>query len=214
MFTAPATPGRAAVPPAPTPIRAGRMPQGRCCASSSSIRFRVSRASQRALVLPGHELASKGWIYPTGTPTIILDEAKPSSTTAALRSERRCPRRIGLAGGVKMPVRVASPQAKRPAAGELSGHYERLRHLRLHRPVHMIASAIGVFCIAGWLPGQIAETRGPEAARLCRRQDDFAREPQVAPIKTHLTFELACNYVFDSAGAESAVHGRRDWRAA
>jgi poly(hydroxyalkanoate) depolymerase family esterase len=43
-FTVPATPGRAAVPPAPTPIRAGQTRRGRCYASSSSIRSRVSRA--------------------------------------------------------------------------------------------------------------------------------------------------------------------------
>jgi hypothetical protein len=75
----------------------------------------------------------------------------------------------------------------------------------------LIASAIGVFCIAGWLPGQIATTRGPEAARLCKRQVDFAREPLVAPIKTHLSPELACNYVFHNAPAESAARGRHDW---
>src|SRR5262245_23341829 len=32
---APATPGRAAVPPAPTPIREGQTRQGKCCVSSS-----------------------------------------------------------------------------------------------------------------------------------------------------------------------------------
>jgi hypothetical protein len=42
------TPGREVVPPAPTPIRAGRTRRGRCCASSSSTRSRVSRGSQGA----------------------------------------------------------------------------------------------------------------------------------------------------------------------
>jgi hypothetical protein len=58
-------------------------------------------------------------------------------------------------------------------------------------------------------------------ARLCKRwddfgkrQDDFARQPLVAPIKTHLSPELAGDYVFHDAPAESAVRGRRDRRPA
>jgi hypothetical protein len=31
--------------------------------------------------------------------------------------------------------------------------------------------------------------------RLYKLQDDFAREPLVAPVKTNLPFELACNHV-------------------
>jgi hypothetical protein len=44
-FMVPATRGRAAVQPAPTPIREGRTRRGRCCVSSSSIRSMGSRAS-------------------------------------------------------------------------------------------------------------------------------------------------------------------------
>lgn len=61
----------------------------------------------------------------------------------------------------------------------------------------------------------------PLIARLCKRRDNFgkrqrdpAREPLVAPIKAHLSPELACNYVFHNAPTKSAVRGRRDWRAA
>jgi hypothetical protein len=49
---------------------------------------------------------------------------------------------------------------------------------------------------------------------LYKRQDDFARKPFVAPIKAHLTPELACNYVFHDARAEPAARGRRDGRPA
>ena len=49
---------------------------------------------------------------------------------------------------------------------------------------------------------------------LNKRQGDLAREPLVAPIKMHLTPELACNYVFHNARAEPAVRGRRDGRPA
>ena len=52
------------------------------------------------------------------------------------------------------------------------------------------------------------------APGLCKRQGDFAREPLVAPIKTHLSLELACDYVFHNAPAEPAVRGRRDGRPA
>ena len=45
IFTVPATPGREAVAPAPTPIRRGRTRAEKCCVSSSSIRSRVSRDS-------------------------------------------------------------------------------------------------------------------------------------------------------------------------
>src|SRR5258708_2536528 len=47
---------------------------------------------------------------------------------------------------------------------------------------------------------------------LCKRQDDFAREPLVAPIKTHLTPELA-NHIFHNACAEPAVRRRRNGRS-
>ena len=52
----------------------------------------------------------------------------------------------------------------------------------------------------------------PRRRGLHERQDDFAREPLVAPIKSHLTPELA-NYVFHDARAETAVRGRRDGRS-
>ena len=55
----------------------------------------------------------------------------------------------------------------------------------------------------------IRATFGPPVS--CKRQVDFAREPLVAPIKTHLTPELA-NYVFHDARAETAVRGRRNGR--
>ena len=48
---------------------------------------------------------------------------------------------------------------------------------------------------------------------LCKPQSDFAGEPLVAPIKTHVTPELA-NYVFHNARAEPAVRGWRDGRPA
>ena len=60
----------------------------------------------------------------------------------------------------------------------------------------------------------IRTTFEPPPPGLCKRQDDFAREPSVAPIKTHLTPELARNYVFHNARAEPAVRGRRDGRSA
>ena len=50
-FTVRATPARAAVPPAPTPIREGRTRRGKCCVSFSSIRSMGSRASQRAQIV-------------------------------------------------------------------------------------------------------------------------------------------------------------------
>src|SRR3984893_6716281 len=50
------------------------------------------------------------------------------------------------------------------------------------------------------------------AAGLGKPQGDFAGEPLVAPIKTHLTPELACDYVFHNARAEAAVRGWRDGR--
>ena len=51
-FMAPATRGREAAPPAPTPIREGRMRRGKCCASSSSIGAGSSGAHS-ALKSPG-----------------------------------------------------------------------------------------------------------------------------------------------------------------
>jgi hypothetical protein len=52
---------------------------------------------------------------------------------------------------------------------------------------------------------------------FCRRaklQRNFAREPFVAPIKTHHTPELASNYVFYNAGAAPAMRGGHDGRPA
>ena len=46
-FTVPATHGREAAPPAPTPIREGRTRREKCCASSSSIRSGVRPGGQR-----------------------------------------------------------------------------------------------------------------------------------------------------------------------
>src|ERR1700757_3514749 len=46
-FTAPVTPGRVAVPPALTPIHAGRTRHGRCSASSLSTRSRPKLAAGR-----------------------------------------------------------------------------------------------------------------------------------------------------------------------
>jgi len=51
----------------------------------------------------------------------------------------------------------------------------------------------------------------PRRRGLYERQDDFARKPFVAPIKTHFTPELA-NHIFHNACAEPAVRGRRDGR--
>jgi hypothetical protein len=42
------------------------------------------------------------------------------------------------------------------------------------------------------------------SAGLCKQQDDFAREPILAPIKTHLTPELA-NPIFHNACAEGPL---------
>src|SRR6478672_11504025 len=62
-FMAAATRGRAAVPPAPTPIHEGRTGRGKCCVSSSSIRSWISRASQRAqIVRDVDELADDGGV--------------------------------------------------------------------------------------------------------------------------------------------------------
>jgi hypothetical protein len=52
------------------------------------------------------------------------------------------------------------------------------------------------------------------AENLCKLQRNFAREPFVAPIKTHLTPELASNYVFYNAGAAPAMRGGYDGRPA
>jgi hypothetical protein len=54
--------------------------------------------------------------------------------------------------------------------------------------------------------GVDARTRG----HLPKLQGDFAHEPVIAPIKTHLTPELTSNYVFHNARAEPAVLGRRE----
>jgi hypothetical protein len=48
-FTVPATPGREAVPPVPTPIRMGRTRAVKCCVSSSSIRSRVRPNNSKLL---------------------------------------------------------------------------------------------------------------------------------------------------------------------
>jgi len=49
--------------------------------------------------------------------------------------------------------------------------------------------------------------------RLRKLQDNFTREPFLAPIKPYLTPELACNYVFHNARAEPTILGRRDCRS-
>jgi hypothetical protein len=47
-----------------------------------------------------------------------------------------------------------------------------------------------------------------------KRQGNLAREPLIAPIKTHLTPELASNYFFHDARTEPAVRGPLDgWPA-
>jgi hypothetical protein len=56
------------------------------------------------------------------------------------------------------------------------------------------------------------EENGP--AGLRKQQSNFAGEPWRAPIKTHLTPELASNYVFYNAGAAPAMRGGRDGRTA
>jgi hypothetical protein len=55
--TAPAMPGRAAAPQAPTPIRAGPTPRGRCCGSSSSTRVAPIR-SVSDLAAGGHHMVA------------------------------------------------------------------------------------------------------------------------------------------------------------
>jgi hypothetical protein len=61
----------------------------------------------------------------------------------------------------------------------------------------------------------IALAANPSAWRqvLCKRQGDLAREPLVAPIKMHLTLELAY-HIFRNACAEPAVRGGRNGRSA
>ena len=56
--------------------------------------------------------------------------------------------------------------------------------------------------------------RAALAAGLCKRQGNLAREPLIAPIKTHLTSELASNYFFHDARTEPAVRGPLDGRPA
>jgi hypothetical protein len=43
---------------------------------------------------------------------------------------------------------------------------------------------------------------------LCNRQCDLASEPLLAPVKTHLTSELASKYIFHNARAEAAARSR------
>jgi hypothetical protein len=146
---APATPGRAAVPPAPTPIGEGPTRQGKCCASSSRARGAGSAAAQ---------------------------QPAPSRSTNSSNSR-----------STALPY----PPVLSPA-----GRQGRSRRLR--------------WCCQS----AQAALRPHMLARLCERQGNLAREPSVAPIKAHLTPELACNYVLHNAPAESAARGRRDWRPA
>ena len=71
--------------------------------------------------------------------------------------------------GWNYTVRLYRPRAeilngkwKFPAeAGDLSvSAHDRARHLCLDRPDHSRGERHAVFCIAGWLPGHIAKTRG------------------------------------------------------
>jgi hypothetical protein len=57
------------------------------------------------------------------------------------------------------------------------------------------------------MPTHLGRRAARGGTRLCNQQGDFARQPVVAPIKTHLTPELACNCVFHNARAEAAVRG-------
>ena len=60
-FMAPATRGRAAAPPAPTPIREGRTRRGKCCVSSSSIRAKGSRTTVRSDRSGRRRISGSAW---------------------------------------------------------------------------------------------------------------------------------------------------------
>jgi hypothetical protein len=64
------------------------------------------------------------------------------------------------------------------------------------------------------LPGALDSSIGRAPCGLSKRQRNFAGEPLVAPIKTHLTPELSSNYFFYDARAEPPVCGWRDGWAA
>jgi hypothetical protein len=53
----------------------------------------------------------------------------------------------------------------------------------------------------------VEDIRKTRPAGLRKQQSNFAGEPRRAPIKTHLTPELASNYVFYNAGAAPAMRG-------
>ena len=53
----------------------------------------------------------------------------------------------------------------------------------------------------------VEDIRKSRPAGLRKQQSNFAGEPRRAPIKTHLTPELASNYVFYNAGAAPAMRG-------
>ena len=60
----------------------------------------------------------------------------------------------------------------------------------------------------------VEDIRKTRPAGLRKQQRNFAGEPLSAPIKTHLTAELASDYIFHDARAEPAMRGRRGGRAA
>jgi hypothetical protein len=64
------------------------------------------------------------------------------------------------------------------------------------------------------VPGALGSSIGRAPCGLSKRQRNFANEPLVAPIKTHLTPELSSNYFFYDARAEPPVCGWRHGRAA
>ena len=86
---------------------------------------------------------------------------------------------------------------------------------------HRLMQSARPNCHRGLMPTQqitarIDRPRLGAAARggggLCHHQGDLTRQPLVAPIKTHLTPELAFNHIFHSARAEPAVRGRCNGR--
>jgi hypothetical protein len=52
------------------------------------------------------------------------------------------------------------------------------------------------------------------ASGLRKQQSNFADETLIAPIKTHLTAELAANHFFQNARAKPAMRGWRGGRPA
>src|SRR6201999_4428755 len=101
-FAAPATPGRVAVPPAPTPIHAGRTRRGRCCASSLSTRFRtrglvvLRRVSEfRIRFEPQNcwsriSAAADGGFYLAQGCRWLLDDRAPRRLTLGRRTRQLC----------------------------------------------------------------------------------------------------------------------------